>query len=278
MYCLLIAGKPIFYSANLEQIIDYANILRNENNYKRASALSIIEGFDPKEPKDFSKCKVLYRRCTRCMKIYSTPYFLKEDGKMIGSCLHCRGKRKQQYTQTYLSYNPKYVDDYIAEKYGSEYVSKVCWHSIDEKARPTNPTFKGSNLFRPPYSKKLKEFPLKEQIIIPKNVWKDIKPEKTVVSSHYEPIKETPTTKTKRWSYHFLCTLPKPFVSSIDWFYDFDEKVTAIQKGLEKWTEYSLICYANTEEEADEKIKQFKKEHKTEINAAKIVTSGNPVC
>lgn len=269
-FCLVIDGKPIFYSSDVNRIMNYVEVLKTDKgSYKRQTRVDIISGYDAAHPKPIDSYPVAYRRCNRCLKLYTAPYYMDEKGKMGGCCLHCREKRKAQYRGTYAGYNPKYVNDYIGKKYGWEFVVKTNWNLVNEDARPIRDEYKPPEPIQRPEKAfykttgvkgKEKDEVVKEMVERPAPVAK--------------PVEEKPTVKKAvpkitRWSYHFLYSTSKPVVKTMDWFYDYDDSVKDVHQGNRKWVDYSLVCYAKNREEADEKIRNFVLKHSKEMNSVK---------
>ena len=125
-YCLLINGSPIFYSSTVDRILGYvSSLVDKKDRFKSSTTVEIIGDYNEKKPNEIAGKPVLYKRCNRCFKMYSTPYFMTDKGTEGNACLHCREKRKAQYRGLYTGYNPVYVNDFIREKYGEEFVVKT---------------------------------------------------------------------------------------------------------------------------------------------------------
>lgn len=288
-FCLVINDKPIFYTSELKRVVEQANMLLGNLEIKRRGKVEIVGDYDPNNPKPFGTYPILYRKCNRCLKLFSFPYFMNEKQKSSNCCLHCREKRKAQYRKTYNGYNPAFVDGYIAKTYGKEYVVDVAWNKCDMDARPirgvyrkyagcveadgyrAEDTFKSPVKSRSEMKAKKTTEPVKDRVGVP-----DINPYNTVqtqtaVETTGETYPDSGKTEplTRRWSYHFVLGLKQPTVRCSDWNLDFNDETRAIQHGLRAWSDYTLVCYGKVRNEADEKIKVFLAEHSDEVHSAK---------
>lgn len=292
-YCLVIDGKPTFYTSDLEQVKNYASILLGNIDTKRKGEIDIIGGYDPNHPKPIDTYPVLYRKCNRCLKMYTFPYFVGERDKAGRCCMHCREKRKAQYRNTYSSYNPSFVDEYIAKTFGREFVVSARWKNRDCDARPTSDLVKsfggsitqgyadvGAQPFVSPIKRRMEKpksglvKPKKESVErklvkisgVPENAGKTV----TGAREEERPKAEIKEPLSRRWSYHFVVGLSRPFVQCIDWDYSAMDGVRVVQHGTRPWSDYTLICYGKFKTEADEKIGGFLSEHTDEIKCAEM--------
>lgn len=274
-YCLLINGNPILYTSKVDSILGFvSSLVDKKDRFKTSTTVEIIGDYDEKKPKEIADKPVLYKRCNRCFKMYTTPYFMTDKGTERNSCLHCRKKRKAQYLGLYTGYNPVYVNNFIREKYGEEFVVQTNWVDIDEDAKPTQEKYdvqhKARDLSSPYRPRVLKPETVKKEAIVVNPVVKE-RSQKTPVAIQTKkaPVRREP--KIRRWSYHYVYGLKNPFVNEVGWFYDYNDSVTVIQKGNRDWVDYSLVCYAKNRAEADEKIEKFVLEHSKELNSVEEI-------
>lgn len=291
-YCLVIDGKPVFYTSDLEKVKNYASVLLGNLDTKRKGEIDIIGGYDPNHPKPVDTYPVLYRKCNRCLKMYTFPYFVGERDRAGHCCLHCREKRKAQYRNTYSGYNPAYVDEYIAKTFGRDFVVSANWKNRDWDARPTSDLVKdfsgsaiqgysdvGAKPFVSPIKRRMEKPKNGSVKTIKKNV--ERKPVKIIgvpenvgkavcERKQEQPKVEVKEPLSRRWSYHFVVGLSRPFVRGTDWNFSAMDGVRVVQHGTRLWSDYTLICYGKFQAEADEKIKDFLAEHSDEIKSAEM--------
>ena len=274
-YCLLINGSPIFYSSTVDRILGYvSSLVDKKDRFKSSTTVEIIGDYNEKKPNEIVGKPVLYKRCNRCFKMYSTPYFMTDKGTEGNACLHCREKRKAQYRGLYTSYNPVYVNNFIREKYGEEFVVQTNWINIDENAKPLQEKYdvqrKESGLSSPYRPRVLKPNATEKELVADKPVVKE-NPQNTSVAMRTNEAPARAEPKIRRWSYHYVYGLKNPIVNEVGWFYDYNDSVTAIQKGNRDWVDYSLVCYAKNRAEADEKIERFILKHSKELNSVEEI-------
>lgn len=269
MFCLIVDDKPLFYTADLDQIQNYLHILHDSKMKEKRGCernYIVVRGFNEKDPTDKSKWETVYKTCNRCHKILKIEYFINNSDKEVGSCAFCRKIREMRYNHNAAEYTPADVMNEVEKRFGSIDAS-VITRKPDIDVESTHYERSPANIAK----KLFKTGSSSNTIIIPKNIGE---PKKEPTSLFYTPFKKdlkkavASVNGVKRWSFYYLYPSSQPKITSSAFpMDDYPNGVKKVGKD-DAWVNFSLVCYTKNEKEAKELVEKFMKKHAKELKKA----------